>query len=66
MKFVLNGKDEELSGRLSLSELLKNNNLAPEKTVVEFNGQILDKNQWHSTILKDNDVVEVVSFVGGG
>lgn len=33
---------------------------------VEYNGKILPKIMYNDTILKDGDVLEVVSFVGGG
>jgi sulfur carrier protein len=33
---------------------------------VELNLEIVPKSQYDSTILKDGDSVEVVSFVGGG
>ena len=33
---------------------------------VEYNGSIVPKNQYEEKILTDGDVIEVVSFVGGG
>ena len=33
---------------------------------VEYNGEILPKDKYSQTILKENDCIEVVSFVGGG
>ena len=33
---------------------------------VEKNGQIVPKSAYESTVIKDGDSLEVVSFVGGG
>lgn len=33
---------------------------------VEYNGQILPKDKYETTVLTDGDTLEVVSFVGGG
>lgn len=33
---------------------------------VEMNGEILKRENYGSTILKENDKLEVVNFVGGG
>jgi len=33
---------------------------------VEYNGEILPKSEYANTLLKANDKLEVVSFVGGG
>ncbi len=35
-------------------------------TAIEYNGNILKKKLWGTTILKENDELEIVSFVGGG
>lgn len=37
-----------------------------KRIAVERNGVILPKSQYESTVLRDGDVMEVVSFVGGG
>lgn len=33
---------------------------------VEYNGEILPKSEYANTFLRENDKLEVVSFVGGG
>ena len=37
-----------------------------ERIAVELNGDILRREQYGAVILQDADVVEIVSFVGGG
>ena len=36
------------------------------RIAVECNGEIVPKRVYGETVLKDGDVLEVVSFVGGG
>ena len=37
-----------------------------KRVAVERNGQIVPKAQYDGIVLEDDDVVEIVSFVGGG
>ena len=66
MKLKINGKDVSVSPKKTLSELLAEKGLYPEKIVVEHNLKIVPKEEWSKTVLGDNDAVEIVSFVGGG
>jgi sulfur carrier protein len=40
--------------------------LGPERVAVELNGLVVPRAGWASTILNDDDRVEIVHFVGGG
>ena len=66
MRLKINGKDVLISSKKTLSELLEEKGLHTEKIVVERNLKIMPKEEWPKTMLNDNDVVEIVSFVGGG
>lgn len=61
----LNGEQHELAGK-TVAEMLNDNGYDPKRVAVELNLDILPKSQYESTVLKDGDSVEVVSFVGGG
>ena len=61
---ILNGKTVDLKEDISVKDLLENYDLNPQKVVVEVNMEILD-DEVYST-LKNEDTVEVISFVGGG
>lgn len=61
----INGKDEAADGMI-LKDYLEQNGYSPDRIAVECNEEIVPKSQYDSWILKDKDVVEVVSFVGGG
>ncbi len=50
----------------SLYDLLKNLKLNPDNVVTELNLQIIKKDKRESTILKNGDRVEIITFMGGG
>lgn len=56
---------EHMDGR-TLSECLAGTKFDPARIAVEKNGQIVPKRLYAETVLQDGDVLEVVSFVGGG
>ncbi len=40
--------------------------LAPQRVAIELNGQVARRDEWAQTVLRENDRVEIVHFVGGG
>ena len=63
---ILNGKSIDLKEDISVEQLLKDYDLNPQKVVVEVNMEILDDEVYSTYLLKNEDTVEVISFVGGG
>ena len=61
----INGENIDINGK-SVSEYLKENNYRISRVAVERNGEIVPKSQYDVTVFEDGDVVEIVSFVGGG
>ena len=51
---------------LSVTEYLEKNQYIPVQVAIELNDQILARELYGSTILKEGDVMEIVSFMGGG
>ena len=62
---ILNGKTIDLKEDISVEQLLKDYDLNPQKVVVEVNMEILDDEVYSTYLLKNEDTVEVISFVGG-
>lgn len=58
--------DEEIQFNGTIMELIISLNLCPGTCAVLINGQIVKKEDWDSYYLKNDDYVEIVSFVGGG
>lgn len=61
----INGMSMVVDGQ-TLSEYLATTHYDVKRIAVERNGEIVPKAQYSLTVLEDGDVVEVVSFVGGG
>ena len=66
MNITLNGKTIKLEQNTNLLELLQNQNVEIEKIVIEYNREIIKREMWKNIILKENDNLEVLKFVGGG
>ena len=66
MRVYVNGESRELSGSLSLAELITQLDLPAARIAVELNRAVVRRKEWDTTILQDDDRVEVVHFVGGG
>jgi sulfur carrier protein len=66
MNITLNGKPKELCSDIDLKSAVEQ--FCSDKTpvVAELNGEIIKLPRWEETTLKEGDVVELVSFVGGG
>lgn len=61
----INGVLMELAGQ-TLATYLENTDYNPKRIAIERNGEIVPKSQYTTTILENEDVIEIVSFVGGG
>jgi sulfur carrier protein len=66
MEIVLNGKVEQLSGQLTVAELIAHLELQPKQVAVEVNRELVPRDQHAACNLAAGDQVEVVTLVGGG
>lgn len=62
----VNGEKLVLTEQISLDRFLQQRQYRTERVVVELNGTIVPKASYDEIILQDKDVLEIVSFVGGG
>jgi thiamine biosynthesis protein ThiS len=65
MTVQVNGEPRSLPDGASVSDLLTDLKLTPDKVAVELNRRLVRSDRY-DTSLKEADVVEVVTFVGGG
>jgi thiamine biosynthesis protein ThiS len=63
---TLNGKPEQLQPGMTVTQLLEAKGVNPQRVAVELNRRILSRGEFPATELRPGDVVEVVTFVGGG
>lgn len=62
----INGKVILQSENMTLEEVLKEEGFSLEKSAVELNGLIISKSRYKEIEISKEDIIEVVSFVGGG
>ena len=65
-KIQLNGKKISIKQKLSLFDLIKKYKLDKKKVAVELNGKIIAKTKYKKELVRNNDKIEIVHFIGGG
>jgi len=66
MKVFVNGESKDLEGEPSLAELITQLDLPAARIAIELNREVVRRSNWDSTMLADEDRIEIVHFVGGG
>jgi len=66
MNIVLNGEKINIADSLNVMGLIDLYELPASKVAVERNLEIVPKSAYVTTILKENDKIEIVHFIGGG
>ena len=65
MNLIINGESRVIPAD-NLSALVEQLGMKSDRVAIELNRQIIPRNQWSNTPLKDGDQLEIVHFVGGG
>jgi sulfur carrier protein len=66
MNITLNGEKKEVPGGLTIFGLLEFLKIQHQRVAVELNLEIVKKDKYGNTAIKEDDSLEVVSFMGGG
>ncbi len=67
MKITVKGEQAEINENTSVSALLDLRKVKmPDMVSVELNGQILERQKFDDTVLKEGDKVEFLYYMGGG
>ena len=66
LRIYVNGESRELSAPISLAELINQLDLPAARIAVELNRAVVRRGEWSTTMLQDEDRIEIVHFVGGG
>ncbi len=66
IKIKINGKITTIVDKITLAELIKDLKIPLRKVAIELNREIIDKKRIRNMKLKNNDVIEIVHFIGGG
>ena len=66
MNITVNGEKKEVPDNITVIGLLMHMNIQHQRVAVELNEQIVKKDSYAQTAIKEGDALEVVSFMGGG
>ena len=71
MKLHINGNEGEYAApsgepSLTVAGLVASLGMKSDRVAVELNRDIVSRDRWSATTLKDGDQLELVHFVGGG
>ena len=66
MRLMLNGSARDCADGLTLAALVEQLGMKPDRVAIELNGDIVRRDVWSETTLREGDRLEIVHFVGGG
>jgi sulfur carrier protein len=66
MQLKINGKFEDFPAGLTLIQLLDHYQINPQRVAVQLNLEIVKREAYPQTVLKTDDHLEIISFMGGG
>jgi len=66
MKIVVNGREEILDEKMNISELLHMKSLPAKGVVVEYNGDIIQSENFDQKQILPDARIEILRFVGEG
>ena len=66
IKIRVNGKIKTIIDKLTLYELINDLKIPIAKVAIELNKEIVDKKKLRKIKLENNNVIEIVHFIGGG
>ena len=71
MRVHINGEERVFAdpsppADFTLAGLVEALEMKPDRVAVELNRDIVPRDRWPETLLKDGDRLEIVHFVGGG
>lgn len=66
IEIIINGEPRDIASELTVTELVTELALTPQRVAIEYNLMILPRKIWDETKLKAGDKLEIVHFVGGG
>jgi sulfur carrier protein len=69
MRVQINGEEREFEtpdGFFTVADLVDKLGMKSDRVAVDLNREIVPRDRWVETNLKDGDRLEIVHFVGGG
>ncbi|AOT68204.1 sulfur carrier protein ThiS [Geosporobacter ferrireducens] len=62
----VNGRDSDWEENLTVEKLLQNKRYTYPKIIVRINGELINREEYASTPIRDGDDVKVIHLLAGG
>ncbi len=66
MRLLVNGKETQIAGEMSISEFLSSRGIEPVRVGVEHNLRWARREDWPKIRLQENDRLEIIQIMAGG
>ena len=66
MQCKINAVLSEIAPNQTVGEMLREKGISAQTVVIEYNGEILKRENFDEKVINDGDNIEILSFVGGG
>lgn len=66
IQITVNGEDVAIECEMSVEQLLDTVDVPPNYLAVELNADVVPRENYAQTLVRQGDAVEVVTLVGGG
>jgi len=66
MKIIINGNEKEFEQNVTLKTVIEQLQIEDKVMAAAVNMNIVKKENWENYLLKENDKLELLEFVGGG
>jgi sulfur carrier protein len=66
MQIILNGDKTIINNNMTIAQLLQQFELDSRKVAVELNKNLVFHHNFDCTLISQNDIIEIVHFIGGG
>lgn len=66
MKIRVNGQARDVEDGVTVKGLLAALDIKPQGIAIDINREIVPKSRFEETLIKEDDVIEIVRMTGGG
>lgn len=66
MNITVNGNVQKIKKETSISLFLEGLGIPARSIAIELNGIVIKREKFDTLCIKNNDIVEIVKFIGGG
>ena len=64
--FFFNGKEYYSERKINLNQLVNYFSYNTDVLIIEYNNFICNRQNWDNIFIKNNDLIEIITIVGGG